>query len=115
MSVNIFSLAPKISLKTNAVALDDFNLKYYNINSIKNKLFQIENDLDICNNNKFIHFLALTETRILPNETDLFNLPNFKSYFSCREDGHGGAALFVHDSLDSCLIESDVYTKSILS
>lgn len=48
----------------------------------------------------------MTETRVLLNETDLFNLPNYNSYFSCREDGYGGSALFVHESLDSCLVES---------
>ena len=30
--------------------------------------------------------------------------PNYNAFFSCREDGHGGAALFVHNSLDCNLI-----------
>lgn len=72
---------------------------------MRNKIFEIENEVS-SHSNKIVHFVALTETRIFQNETDLFNLPNFRAYFSCRDDGHGGAALFVHDSLDSSLVES---------
>lgn len=96
--------------RVNWTRFDQFNLIYWNINSIRNKLYDIE-DIDYQNNSKTTHFIALTETRILDSETDLFNIPNYKSYFSNRNDGHGGAALFVHNSLDSNLIASGVELK----
>lgn len=99
----------EVSHRRNITKTDQFNLKYLNINSIKHKLFEIENDIH--RTNKIIQFIALTETRILPDEADLYNIPNYKSYHSCRDDGHGGAALYVHSSLDSCLVESDVLFK----
>lgn len=99
------TVLPKVQYRVNSLKFDHFNLKYLNINSLRSKLFEIENDI-YNNNTQIFHFIALTETRIFSNETDLFNLPNYKSYFSCRDDGHGGAALFIHESIDSNLTES---------
>lgn len=96
--------------RVNWTKFDQFNLIYWNINSIRNKLYDIE-DIVYKNSKKTTHFIALTETRILDSETDFFNIPNYKSYFSNRNDGHGGAALFVHNSLDSNLIMSGVEFK----
>lgn len=110
MSSNLISISPKVTHKVNSCKFDKFNLKYWNINSIRNKLFEIENEINT-NCNKIIHFLALTETRLSRNETGFYNIPNYKAYYSCRDDGHGGAALFVHISLDSSLIESAVLYK----
>lgn len=104
MSINV-KYDPKVTHKINSFKFDQFNMKYWNINSMRNKIFEIENEVSLVSN-KTVHFVALTETRIFENEIDLFNLPNFKAYFSCRDDGHGGAALFVHESLDSSLVES---------
>lgn len=95
----------KIVQKVNWTKFDQFNLIYWNINSIRNKLYDIE-ETAYQNSSKFIHFIALTETRILDSEIDYFNIPNYTSYFSNRPDGHGGAALFVHNSVDSNLIAS---------
>lgn len=108
------SLTPNASIleiahSLNKTKFDQFNLKYLNINSIRNKIFELENEIN--SNNKKIQFIALTEIRIFPNESDLFNLPNYNSYFSCCTDGHRGAALFVHDSIDSSLIESNTQFK----
>lgn len=99
------TVLPKVQYRVNSLKFDHFNLKYLNINSLRSKLFEIENDI-YNNNTQIFHFIALTETRIFSNETGLFNLPNYKSYFSCRDDGHGGAALFIHESIDSNLTES---------
>lgn len=96
--------------KLNWTKFDQFNMIYWNINSIRNKLFDIE-EIAYQNSAKTTHFIALTETQILDNETDFFNIPNYNSYFSNRDDGHGGAALFVHDSLDSNLVASGVEYK----
>lgn len=94
-----------ITQKVNWTKYDLFNMLYFNINSLRNKLYDIE-ELVYRNRSKTIHFVALTETRIFDHETDFFNIPNYHSYFSNRSDGHGGAALFVHDTLDSNLVTS---------
>lgn len=107
-SDNIASIS-KIAHIINKTKLDQFNLKYLNINSIRNKIFELENEIN--SSSKVIQFIALTETRIFPNETDLFNLPNYKSYFSCCQDGHRGAVLFVHESVDRSLVESNTQFK----
>lgn len=64
---------PKVQYRVNSLKFDHSNLKYLNINSLRNKLFEIENDIHN-SNTKIFHFIALTETRIFSNETDLFNL-----------------------------------------
>lgn len=99
-----------VSQKTNWTKNDQFNMLYLNINSIRNKLYDLE-DIVSKNKSKITHLIAFTETRISDNETEFFNIPNYNSYYSNRSDGHGGAALFVHNSLDSNLIASGVKFK----
>lgn len=96
--------------KVNWTKFDQFNMIYWNINSIRNKLYDIE-EIVYQKRTKTTHFIAITETRILDNETDFFNIPNYKPFFSNRNDGHGGAALYVHNSLDSNLVASGVEFK----
>lgn len=98
-------IEPKIIQKINWTKYDEFNMKYWNANSIRNKLYTIENEVNI-DSNKTIHFVAISETRIYPNQTEFYNLPNYNSYFNCRNDGYGGVALFVHESIESSLVES---------
>lgn len=105
MNFNDNFLKPNVTQKVNWIKYDQFNMVYLNINSLKNKLYDIE-DIAHQNKSKIIHFIALTETRISDNETKFFNIPNYHSYFSNRSDGHGGAALFVNDTLDSNLVVS---------
>lgn len=52
--------------KLNWCKFDQFNLIYLNINSIRNKLYDIE-EMAYQNNKKITHFIALTETRIFGN------------------------------------------------
>lgn len=99
-----------LTQKVNWSKFDQFNLMYWNINSLRNKLFDIEESV-YQNSRKIVHFIALTETRIFDNETEFFNISNYNAYFSNRNDGHGGAALYVHSSLDSNLIASGVEFK----
>lgn len=101
----------KINWAKQGAKYDQSNLMYWNINSIRNKLFDIE-EIVIQKRAKTNHFIALIETRISENETDLFNVPNYNAFFSSRSDEHGGAALYVHDSLDSNLIASNVEFKT---
>lgn len=85
--------------------LGKFNLMYLNVNSVRNKLNDLELELFNLTKNKrqVIHFIALTETRINDYETPYINIQNYNSYHCTRIDGNGGCALFVHDSLSSNL------------
>lgn len=103
MSDNI--LAHNVTHTINREKFDEYNLFYWNINSLRNKLYQIENEINTFKG-KPIQFITLTETRIFEHDIPFYNIPKYNAYFSCREDGHGGAALYVHESIDSNLIES---------
>lgn len=85
-----------------------FNLLYLNINSLRNKLNDIEFDLyNLTRKNKqTIHFIALTETRIGDCEIPFINIQNYNAYHRTRSDGNGGVALFVHHTLTSNLIDA---------
>lgn len=90
----------------NKYGLGQFNLLYLNINSIRNKLTELEIQLQLILNEtkKIVHFVALTEIRILDYDKPYFNLPEYNSFFSTRLDGDGGCALFVHESIKCKLI-----------
>lgn len=87
--------------------LGKYNLLYLNINSLRNKLDELESIIDdIQNTNgKLIHFIALTETRINESDVPFYNLQNYNVFHCTRFDGYGGCALFVHDTLSCNLIE----------
>lgn len=98
---------PKVKLGVNWTKYDNFNLLYWNANSIRNKLYTIENEIQSNPNpDKIIHFIALTETRIFNHHTEFYNLQNYNAHYNCRSDGYGGVALYVHESINSTLIES---------
>lgn len=100
-------IKPKVTQKVNWTKYDNFNLKYWNANSIRNKLYTIENEIHTNTSlNKTIHFIAITETRIFPHQTEFYNIQNYNAFFNCRNDGYGGVALYVHESINSNLIES---------
>lgn len=95
--------------------LGKFNILYLNINSLLNKLDDLE--LEIYNirkknKNKTIHAIALTEIRLQERVTPFFNLPHYTSFYRMRPDGHGGCALFVHDTL-SCNVIAKTTTNNI--
>lgn len=98
-------IVPNVNHGVNWTKFDNFNLKYWNANSIRNKLYTIEDEIN-SNSDKIIHFIAITETRIFSHQTDFYNIQNYNAYFNCRNDGYGGVALYVHESLNSNLIES---------
>lgn len=100
------TLLTHVTHKLNSNKFDDYNLRYWNIRSLKDKLFNVEDEINI-NVGKTIHFIALTETKLHSYETDYYILPHYHSYHSTRPDGHGGAALFVQESINSSLIVSD--------
>jgi hypothetical protein len=45
--------------------------------------------------------IALTETRLSPSNSDLYQLPNYNSFHATRTDRRGGeVALYIQDSID---------------
>lgn len=103
-------IPPIVIQKTNWTKYDTINLIYWNANSIRNKIYAIENEIN-SSNGKIIHIIAITESRIFEHETEFYNLPKYNSYFNCRKDGHGGVCLFVHETMESNLIESSEESK----
>lgn len=90
--------------------LGKFNILYLNINGIAHKIDDIElnlfNILDK-HKNQNIHCIALTEVRIHDFKTKFFNIPHYISFYCTRSDGYGGVALFVHESIDAHLVETN--------
>lgn len=89
------------------LSMGKFNILYLNINSIAHKLDELEIHIHniINGSNKIIHCIALTEVRIHEYQTSFFNIPSYTSFFCTRNDGYGGCALFVHDSINAHLID----------
>lgn len=89
------------------LSMGKFNILYLNINSILHKLDEIEIHLHsiLKDANKTIHCIALTEVRIHEHQTSFFNIPSYTSFYSTRNDGYGGCALFVHESNSAHLVE----------
>lgn len=82
----------------NKLMFGKVNLLYLNINSILNKLDDLQihlHEILLKNKKKTIHMIALTEVRLHDNITPYFNLPLYTSFYSTRSDGYGGCALFV--------------------
>lgn len=86
---------------TEKFKLGKYNLLYLNINSLRNKFEEIELLIEQIkiSEGKIIHFIALTETRIKSHDIPFYNIANYLSFHCTRDDGYGGCALFVHNSL----------------
>lgn len=105
------------------LVLGKFNILYININSLQNKLDELEIKLQNFSKNnkdKLIHIIALTEVRIHDDATQFFSIPHYNSFYQTRADGHGGCALFVHESISCSLVEKkstqniEILTVSII-
>lgn len=89
---------------------NNLNILYFNIQSLRNKLSQLE--VLIKSYNCPIHCVILTEIWLNRSENPFYNLPNYTSYFSNRENSYGGVAIFVSDNISSTLIEEEEFNKS---
>lgn len=105
----------EIKYVNNRMVLGKYNILYLNINSLNNKLDQLEIYVGEWNNkfrNKFIHLIALTEIHLNENDTKFFNIPNYNVFFSTRNSRLGGCALFAHKTL-LCNLESKISNSNI--
>lgn len=93
-------------------SLDDilpskYNILYININSLKNKLDDLELFVHGLNESKTeIYIIAVTNIKIDKESTKFTNLPDYNSYFSTNTIDQGGVALFIHKSLTSGVLET---------
>lgn len=94
--------------RLNAFTLDKLNLLYLNINSIRNKIDEIE-FIIAQYPHKIIQFIALTEIRITSENNRFFHIPNYNVFFNNRNSGDGGVALYVHYSIQSTLCISECH------
>lgn len=89
----------------NIINSNGLNLLYLNINSLLNKLEDIE--LILANyklHGILIHFLALTEVRLDDLTCEYYNLDQYKSYYCNKEKNSGGVALFCHNSISTSVL-----------
>lgn len=100
--VNIQYFLNNISINNN---LNDLNILYLNIRSIRNKLDDLESIIQH-HYKTLTHIIALTEVWIFDNEVEHFNIPNYDKYYCNRSNRGGGCALYVHNTLYSNIIVS---------
>jgi hypothetical protein len=95
LNVNHYNCLPRDIPKT-----DSINCLYLNAQSLRNSLNELQYFLD-CSKSVF-HIVLITETWLKSHETKFFNLTNYQSFHSTRENSNGGGvAIFVHNSFDS--------------
>lgn len=79
---------------------NDLKILYFNIRSIRNKLYDLEqiiNDFQIAPD-----IIVLTEIWIKKEENIHFNLQNYKPFFANRKTSQaGGVAIFVHNNIST--------------
>lgn len=82
-----------------------FNILYLNINSLLNKLNDIEILLDGCERDGIVvHFLALTEVRLDDVTSEYFGLHSYNSYFCNKQKNSGGVVVYVHNSIQCSML-----------
>lgn len=90
-----------------------YNLLYININSLNGKLDDLELYINQWTGKRLneaqceLHIIAVTDIQLHEDESKYYSIPYYKSYFTNNINGSGGAALFVHTSLPSGLVEND--------
>lgn len=89
---------------------NNFNIIYLNIQSLRNKLYEVENLIESfgCD----IHIIVLAEIWLLASENKFFNIQGYKPYFSNRNEPYGGVAIFVKEEISSCLLFCEELEKS---
>lgn len=95
-----------IKYKKNLLKLGKFNIIYLNINSLRNKLDELEELIHETQNSnrKIVHFICLTESRLNDEDTRYYNINGYTAFHCTRADGYGGTVLFVHESLSCNLL-----------
>lgn len=99
-----------ITYRLNSFPFSKLNLLYLNINALKNKIDEIELIIGL-HSDKIIHFIALTEIRIIQESNKYFHLPQYRAYFNNRDSGDGGVALFIHESIQTRELINECYNN----
>jgi hypothetical protein len=92
---------------------NNLNIIYLNIQSIRNKLFELE---ALINSYDFeVHIVVLTEHWLVENENSHYNIDSYDAYFVNREKGYGGCAVYVKKTLGSDFIfKEDFFLSNFL-
>ncbi len=100
-NINIEHSVNKVSIEINSH--EYLNILCINVQSLRNKLKHIE---DLISSFKFtIHVIVLSEIFIYSNEKNKYNLKNYDSHFSCRDNKKGGGiGVFILKSIISQLV-----------
>lgn len=94
----------------NLVKKNGLNILYFNGRSIKNKLNEIELFLSCLQG--IVHVIVITETWLDEHNFLFYNLHGYKSYHSIRPKYAGGAAIFCHNSIQTCLILNELFLEN---
>lgn len=100
-------------------SIEDFNESYsldenkhlkilqWNVRGINNigKFDEILQTLE--SSKTYVDLIVLGETWLKTDYCPLYEVPNYKSFFSCREESNGGLAVFVNKSYSSKLIKNN--------
>ena len=98
----------------------DLSVLQLNIRGLLNKQGQIKQFLSCDNVSLPIDVVLLCETWLKPTTSELFNLPNYKSFHKTRKDRiGGGTSILVHSKLRSrerndILVETDLLEYNIV-
>lgn len=85
-----------------------YHILYININSLKNKLDDLEIFVHNLNENgSKINIIAVTEINLHEEEVKFYNIQDYNSFFNPFDEG--GVALFVHKSLASGVVWNSDY------
>lgn len=102
----------KIKYSSSKVQLGDINLLYININSIRNKISEIELQIQqIEKNGKSVHLVALTEIKLNEEEIKYYNIEGYTAFYCCNTNKSGGVAIFCKDGIKASLITKNFKEK----
>lgn len=102
----------KIKYSTDKIQLCEINLLYMNINSIRNKISEIELQVkQIEKNGKSIQIIALTEIKLNDEETKYYNIEGYSAFYCCNTNKSGGVAIFCKDGIKASLVTNEFKEK----
>lgn len=109
-NMNVVHTTDVSNLKSLTNSKSNLNIIYINIQSLRNKLYDLETliysyDYDI-------HIVVLTEIWLRKNENNLFNISGYVPYFSNRQESFGGVAIYIKGNINSSFVMEEEFNKT---
>lgn len=99
------------SLNCNNYSDSNLNIIHLNAQSIRNKFSEIKSLINSFHCN--IDVIVISEIFIYSNEHTLFQIPNFKAFYSSRDNKiGGGVGIYLRDSYNAKLILNEIHDTS---